>query len=127
MKFEWKGAVREVLLAAVVGTVFYLFAAALFAVIVKAACPAQSVVNGVGWALKALTALVCSLLFIRAPRALIKGMVGGFLTAMLIMLLFAAIGGGFFLTPFFLLELLLSMIFGALGSLIGAKFRKESV
>ena len=125
MELNLKKAAKEVLLAAVCGAIFYLFAAALFAVIVRAYTPPQGVVTGVNWTIKALASLVFALIFIRRERALFKGIAAGVLSCVLAMLLFAAIGGGFHVTVFFLLELCLSALFGGIGALIGVKLRKE--
>ena len=101
MEFDVKSAVREVLLAAACSAAFYLFAAAIFAVIVKAYAPSQGVVQGVNWALKALSSFAFSLIFVRSGRALFKGIAAGIAGCILAMLLFAAIGGGFHLTVLF--------------------------
>lgn len=125
MEFDFKRAAREVLLAAVAGAAFYLFAAALFAIIVKAYAPSQGVVTAVNWTLKALASFVFSLIFVRSERALFKGIAAGICSCVLAMLLFAAIGGGFHLTALFLVELLLSGVMGGVGALFGTKLRKE--
>ena len=125
MEFDIKRAIKEVLLAAACGAAFYLFAAAIFAVIVKAYAPSQGVVTGVNCTIKALASFVFSLIFIRSDRALFKGIAAGILSCILAMLLFAAIGGGFHLTAFFVLELLLVAVMGGLGALLGLKLRKE--
>ena len=127
MNFDWKQALKEVLLAAAVSAAFYLFAAAIFAVIVKAVAPPQGVVTAVNWTIKALASLVFSLIFIRRERALFKGMASGLCGCVLTMLLFAAIGGGFHITALFPVELLLCIVMGGIGALIGVKLRKEGV
>ncbi len=120
-----KRTAREISLAAVSGTAVYLFAAAIFAVIVRAYAPDAAVVTATGWVLKALFSFCFCLLFIHRGRALFKGMGGGFCMCMLEMLLFAAIGGEFRLTWFFALELLLSAALGGAGAVLGVKLRKE--
>lgn len=126
MNFDWKKAVKEVSLAAALSCAFYLFAAALFAVIVKAYAPPQGVVTAVNWTIKALASLVFPLIFVRQSRALFKGMAAGLLGCVLALLLFAAIGGGFHITWFFPLELLLCVAMGGIGALLGTKLRKET-
>ena len=126
MQIEVKRTIKEVLLAAVTAAVFYLFAAALFAVFFRACAPAQGVVTAVNWTLKAVGAFVFCMIFIHGGRALFKGMAAGALSAVLALLLFAAIGGGFRVTAWFLLELLLSAVMGGIGALIGVKTRKEA-
>lgn len=125
MQFDLKRAARETLLAAAAGAAFYLFAAALFAVIVKAYAPSQGAVTAVNWTLKALASFFFPLLFIHGERTLFKGMVAGSLVSLLALLLFAAIGGGFYITAFFPLELLLTAAMGGLGACLGVKLRKE--
>lgn len=122
---NWKEVCKEELLAAVTGAVFYLFAAALFAVFLRACTPAEGVVTAVNWTLKAVGALVFCMIFIHGERALFKGMAAGALSAVLALLLFAAIGGGFHVTAWFVLELLLTAVMGGIGALIGVKTRKE--
>ena len=122
---KFKKAAREVALAAVAGAIFYLFAAAVFAVILRACAPAQIVVTTVNWIIKALACFVFSLIFVRQERALFKGMAAGVLSCVLSLFLFAAIGGGFHVTALFVLELALSALFGGLGALTGVKLRKE--
>ncbi len=118
-------AAKEISLAAVAASAFYLFAAALFALIVKAYAPGGGVVTAVNWCLKALGSFAFGLLFIRRERALIKGALAGVLSAVLSMFLFAAIGGGFHVTALFPVELLLCAVCGGVGALAGVKLRKE--
>ncbi len=127
MKFDWKSAAKEVGVSAALACVFYLFAAAIFAVIVRAYAPPQGVVTAVNWTIKALASLVFPLIFVRRGRALFKGMAAGALACVLALLLFAAIGGGFRITFLFPVELLLCTAMGAVGALIGGKLRKEPV
>ncbi len=122
---ELARATKEVLLAAVCGAAAYLFAAAIFAVIVKAYTPSQGVVTAVNWILKAIFPLVFSLIFVRRGATLVKGAAAGVLGCIIAMLLFAAIGGGFHLTALFPLELLLTAAMGAVGALLSVKLRKE--
>ncbi len=120
---HWR-AVRQVALAAVAATAFYLFAAALFAVIIKAYAPAEGVIAAGNWGLKCVGAFVSSLIFVRAERALFKGMAAGISACLLSLLLFAAIGG-FHLTPLFAAELAVMALCGGGGALLGVKLRKE--
>ncbi len=124
MKKEWKKATLEVALAGVAATVFYLFAAAIFAAIVKACAPSQKVVSAVNWVLKGIGSFAFSLIFVRKGRALFKGAAAGALACVLSMLLFAAIGG-FHITVFFPLELIFCAVLGGLGAALGVKLRKE--
>ncbi len=126
MSSEWKKTVAEVLLAAATAAIFYLFAAAIFAVFLRECAPSDGVVTAVNWTLKAVGALVFSLIFVHEGRALFKGMAAGMLSAVFALLLFAIIGGGFHVTAWFLLELLLTAVSGGVGALIGAKVRKEA-
>ncbi len=125
MQTDLKHGVREIALAAVCGAAFYLFAAAVFAVIVKAYAPPEAAVQGVNWAIKGIASLLFPLLFVRAGRALVKGAIAGAAGCILAMLLFAAVGGAFCLTPLFPLELLFTAVLGGLGALLGVKLRKE--
>ncbi len=125
MQTGFKKAATEVAFAAVACTVFMLISAAIFAVIVKAYAPAQSVVTAVNWILKGVGAFLSSLIFIHIGRAVFKGAAAGVLSCLLTMLLFGAIGG-FHVTAFFPLELLFSAALGALGGMLGVKIRKET-
>lgn len=120
----WGRAIKEVLLAAVVGTVFCLLAVALFAVFVRAYAPADTVIVFCNQFIKCAGAFGGAFFFVRAERSLFKGMASG--TAMLLLstVLFGLIGG-FRFTPWFALELLLSCVFGALGAVCGGKTRKD--
>ncbi len=125
MEKNLKKAVLETALAAVVCTVFYLFSAAIFAVIVKAYAPPQSAVTAVNWVIKGVGAFLFCLIFVHAGKAVFKGAAAGAAACIFTMLLFGAIGG-FHVTAFFPLELLFSAALGALGALAGVKIRKET-
>lgn len=125
MEKNFKKAALEVGLAAAVCTIFYLFAAAIFAAIVKAYAPPQSAVTAVNWVIKGVGAFLFSLIFIHVGRALFKGAAAGVLACILAMLLFGAIGG-FHVTAYFPLELIFSAALGALGAVAGVKIRKET-
>ncbi len=105
---------------------FSLFALAVIAAIVKACAPSDTVIRVLNWSVKCIGAFVFPVLFIRKDRALIKGIVSGVLGVILTMFLFAAIGGGFHLTWFFPLELLVCGAIGGAGALLGAKLKKHS-
>ncbi len=122
----WKHAIKEVALSAVAGAAFYLIAAAIFAALVKAYAPAQSVVVATNWILKGVGSLLFPMLFVHSGKAAVKGAAAGACMCLAAMLLFAAIGGGFHLTPFFPLELLMCAVLAAAGALCGVKLRKES-
>lgn len=125
MSEEVKKTAREVGLSAISGAAFYLFAAAIFAVFVRAYAPSGAAVTAVNWILKALASFSFCLLFVHPSHALFKGMGGGAAMCVLSMLLFAAIGGGFHLTWLFPAELVLSAALGGAGALLGVKLRKE--
>ncbi len=124
MQGFWKRAVLETALAAIFCTVFCLLAVALFAVFVRAFAPSDTTVTIVNQIIKCLGAFIFSMICIRSERALFKGAAAGLLSVLLTMLLFGAIGG-FHITFIFLAELLLGVVFGALGALCGKKLRKE--
>lgn len=119
-----KSAVWEVLKTALVYTAFCMLAMALLAVIVKATAPKEIVVTVSCWALKIIGCFVFSLLFIKPPRALFKGLAAGVLCVILAMFAFAAIGGGFQVSIFFLLEIPVCAVAGGAGALLSAKLRK---
>lgn len=119
------GAIGQTLLTAVIVTAFCLFALALFAVFVRAFAPSDGVITAVNWCIKCVGIFLFSLIFIKGERALFKGMATGGLSVLLTMLVFAIVGGGFHLTPFFLVELLIGLIVGGLGAICGAKLRKN--
>ena len=124
MEGFWKRAVQETLLAAAATTVFSLFAVALFAVIVRAYAPSPVTITVVNQIIKCAGVFVFSLIFVRRERALFKGAAAGALALLFTTLIFGALGG-FHITAFFALELLLCVLFGALGAVCGAKLRKE--
>lgn len=120
-----KSAIWEVLKSALAYTVFCMLAMAILAAIVKAAAPSQTVVTVSCWILKILGCFIFSLIFIRRPRALFKGLAAGFVSVFLAMFAFAAVGGGFHLSIFFLLEIAACSLAGGLGALLGTKLRKD--
>lgn len=124
MQGFWKRAVVETSLAAILCTIFCLLAVALLAVFVRAFAPSDMTITIVNQVIKCVGAFAFSLLCIRSERALFKGAAAGLLSVIMTMLLFGAIGG-FHLTVIFLAELLLGVVFGALGALCGKKLRKE--
>ena len=120
----WKRASIETALAALSAVIFFLFSAAIFAVFVRAYAPSGVVITVVNQVLKCIGVFVFSLVFIKRERALFKGMAAGVLALLLGTLVFGLIGG-FRFSAFFLVELLLSALFGALGALCGGKLRKD--
>ena len=116
---------KEVALAALFCTLFYLVAAALAAVFVRAYAPADGAVLAVNWVIKCVGAFLFPLLFVHSGRAIFKGIAAGILATLLSMLLFAAIGGGFRLNALFLVELLVCGALGGFGALVGVRLRKE--
>ncbi len=124
MEHFWKRAAAETLLAALCTTVFSLFALALFAVFVRAYAPTELTILIVNQILKGAGIFLFSLLFVRRERALFKGAAAGILSLIFTTLLFGAIGG-FHLTFYFPLELVLGALCGGLGALCGGKLRKE--
>lgn len=117
--------VKEVALAALFCTLFYLVATALAAVFVRAYAPADGAVLAANWVIKCAGAFLFPLLFVHHGRAFFKGIAAGVAATLLAMLLFAAIGGGFRLNALFLVELLVCGALGGLGALAGVKLRKE--
>ncbi len=123
---EFKRAAWEVLRAALVVTVFYLFATTIAAVIVKATAPKEGVIVAVNWSIKCAGTFAVCLLLIGKERALIKGAAAGVLGALLSLFAFAAIGGGFYVSLWFLLELPVCALLGGLGGLLGARLKKHA-
>ncbi len=124
MEGFWKRAAIETALAALSAVIFFLFSAAIFAVFVRAYAPSGGTITLIGQILKCAGIFVFSMIFIKSGRAVFKGAAAGVLALFLGTLVFGLIGG-FRLTAFFLLEILLSALFGALGALCGGKLRKE--
>ncbi len=118
-------AVWEVVRTALAYTVFCLFALSLAALIVKACAPSEGVIIGMNWGVKCVGSLLAGLLLIGKERALFKGGAAGILGTVLALFVFAAIGGGFRVTAFFLLELLVTALLCGFGALAGGKLRKE--
>ena len=123
-KTFWRRAVLEVLRTALFTTVFSLFALALVAVFVRAFAPAPLTITAVNWTVKCVGIFVISVFSVGKERALFKGLAAGVLSAVVTMLVFSAIGGGFFVDVLFLAELLLCAVCGGAGALVGAKLRK---
>lgn len=122
---QWGRACKEVACSAAAGTLFCLLAMTVFAVFVRAYAPSGGVILAVNYAIKCAAAFVCSMLCIRRERALFKGAAAGILTAVVTMLLFAAIGGGFRVNALFLADLAVGAVLGGAGALCGAKLRGE--
>ena len=125
MHDTWLRAAKQVLIAALFTTLFYLVATALAAVFIRAYIPPDGAVVAVNWVIKCVGAFLMSAICIHGERALFKGMAAGTLAAVFAMLLFAAIGGGFRVNALFLVELIVCAVLGALGALVGVKLRRE--
>ena len=123
-KKEMRAAGKQVGLAALCGAIVSLFALALAAVFVKNFALPQPTVTAINWSVKCLASFLGSVLFVKGERALFKGAGAGVLYTVLTLLLFAAIGGGFHIDGFFVLELAVCGILGGVGGLLGAKLRK---
>ena len=122
---ELRRNIFEVVLAALFYAIFCLVALALTAVFVRAYVPAAGVVTAVNWVIKCFGSFLVPMLVIRRGRALLKGALAGVAGALVTMLLFAIVGGGFSLTALFLAELLACGVLGGLGALVGTKLRKS--
>ena len=120
-----KRAAWELIKTALLTAVFCLFFEAIFAIVIRAASPSDTLITAINWVVKCLAVFVFSLLCIKRERAFFKGLLAGLISVFLTMFLFAAIGGGFHLNILFLPEILLSTLSGGLGALLGAKLRKE--
>ncbi len=103
---------------------FCLLAEALFAVFVQAFSPAGWIIVTVNWAIQLTACLLGGALFLHAGRVLFKGLICGAVSVLVTMIVFGAIGG-FSLTPFFILKLILGAVLGAAGGILGVKLRKE--
>ena len=124
-KAFFKRAAWELIKTALMTAVFCLFFEAIFAIIIRAASPSDTLITAINWVVKCLAMFVFSMLCIKRERAFFKGLAAGLVSVFLTMFLFAAIGGGFHLNILFLPELLLSTLSGGFGALLGAKLRKE--
>ena len=120
-----KRATWEIVKVVLLSAVFCLFFEAIFAVIIRAASPSDTLITAVNWVVKSIAVFVFSLICIKRERAFFKGLIAGFVSVFLTMFLFAAIGGGFHLNILFLPEVVLSTLCGGLGALLSAKLRKE--
>ena len=90
---EFGRSLKQVVLAALFCTIFYLVATALAAILVRAYAPADGAVLAINWVIKCVGAFLFPLLFVHSGRALFKGIAAGLFATVLAMLLFAAIGG----------------------------------
>lgn len=124
-KSFFRRAAWETVRAALIYTVFCLFALAIAAVFVKAYAPSDGAITGICWGVRCVGSFGVCLFLIKGERALFKGLAAGVLGEIFTMLAFAAIGGGFHITAFFPLELLGAALLGGSGALLGAKLRKE--
>ena len=122
----FKKAAWQVTCASLVYTLFCLIAMAILAAIVKACSPAQGVIVGVSWALKAVGCFLSGTLFLKGARVVYKGLCAGAVGAVLTLFTFAAIAGGFFTSARFILELVTCALTCAAGGLLGAKLHKDA-
>lgn len=124
MENSLRRAIVEVILSTLFYALFCLVAMAVAAVFVRAYVPTAGVVSAVNWVIMCAGSFLFPLIFVRRGRALIKGIAAGIAGALVTMLLFAAVAGGFALTAFFLVELLVCGVLGGMGALVGVKLRK---
>lgn len=118
-----KRAVWEVVRTALLVTVFYLFVSAIAAVVIKACAPGDAVITAVNWSIKCIGVFLLCLISAPKERALIKGAIAGALSVFLSLFAFAAIGGGFHVSVWFLLEIPVCVVLGGLGALFGARLK----
>lgn len=118
-----KRAAWEITRTALIVTVFNLFATAIAAIIVKAVAPNDGAIVITNWSIKCLGTFLLCLAFAGRERALIKGAIAGVAGAVLSLFAFAAIGGGFHVSVWFLLELPVCAVLGGLGALLGARLK----
>lgn len=120
-----KSVIKEIALSCGACVLFCLFAEALFALVIGVAAPSVAVMKAVNCCLQVAGAFVGTLAFVRKGRAAFKGMAAGAVGCLATALLFGLIGGGLHFSLFFLLEWVLSVLFGGVGAILGAKVRKE--
>ncbi|MDE5547405.1 MAG: hypothetical protein K2J30_00185, partial [Clostridia bacterium] len=118
-----KRAVWEVARTALLVTVFNLFAMAIAAIIVKAVAPSDGAIVATNWSIKCISVFLLCLAFVGKERALIKGAIAGVVSVLLSLFAFAAIGGGFHVSVWFILEFPVCAILGGLGALLGARLK----
>ncbi len=111
-------------IVSVVYTGFCLFFTAIFALIVQAVAPSGGVIVGVNLAIKTVGLILCGLFLVRGERALLCGAGAGGCGCVVCMILFGVIGG-FSVSAFFFLELLLSAIVCGGAARLGSYFRKD--
>lgn len=97
----------------------------VFAVVINLACPSGITVKIVNGIIQEAGVFFGSVLAVKKGRALFKGMAVGGAGCLCTALLFGAIGGGFYFTPFLWVEWALSPLFGGLGAIVCAKVKKE--
>lgn len=103
--------------------IFSLAAVLLFALIIKLFSLPSSVITPVNQAIKVLSVLLSSLVFVRGNKGFLKGILLGLFAVAATYLVFAAIGGANFSWKFFI-ELLLGAIVGGIGGIIAVNVRK---
>lgn len=118
-----KRAVWEIVRTALLVTVFHLFVSAIAAIIIKATAPSDAAIVATNWSIKCIGVFLLCLVAIGKERALIKGAIAGAVSVFLSLFAFAAIGGGFHVSVWFLLEIPVCAVLGGLGALVGARMK----
>lgn len=104
--------------------IFSLAAVLLFALIIKLFSLPSSVITPVNQAIKVLSVLLSSLVFIRGNKGFLKGILLGLFAVAATYFVFAAIGGGANFSWKFFVELLFGGIVGGIGGIIAVNVRK---
>ncbi|MCD8039920.1 MAG: TIGR04086 family membrane protein [Clostridia bacterium] len=116
--------VLQITKAVLAAVIFSLACVLIFSLVTSFVSCTASVIKAVNQVLKILSVAFGGLLFIRGERGLIKGALYGMIAILFTYLLYGIIASSLVFTWWFVLELLLGAIAGAVSGTIGVNIKK---
>lgn len=118
------GGVLSVLKGVLTVVMISLIGVLIFGFIVKAFYLPTAVIKGVNQFLKVIAIFIGCFFFLRENKGLIKGILTGVISTIIIYLIFALIGGKAYFSLPFLIDVVFSLIVGAISGIVAVNVRK---
>lgn len=119
-----KKSVLQIIKASCASVIFALVYALVFALVIRLFSLPSSAIKPVNQVFKILAIAFGGLLFIREDKGLITGALFGAASVVLNYLLFGIIAGALDISAFFVIELLLGAVAGAITGIIAVNIKK---